>query len=299
MSEISPWLAASYETLLRWQANNRLPQSAILLGGWEAHCIHELLGAFLKHAFCQTQNACGQCQSCQWVNSVQHPDWLIVQGTGKLGDIGVEQVREVVPLLQSQPTHAPFRLICIADAHRMTESAANALLKVLEEPPNRTYWFLVTETPSRLLATIRSRCVTLDCRGDNDTIEGWLSAQTNVDKSVCRLALDLSGTPTKALALLTADTRFQLVIDNFVVLDSQKSLDWLDELMGRYGSEFCLSAMALGLRRYADRITDEQLDVLTRLWWHFSTKIQITEGERARQLLHELWIRWQTELAKP
>jgi hypothetical protein len=181
----------------------------------------------------------------------------------------------------------------------MTESAANALLKVLEEPPSRTYWFLVTETPSRLLATIRSRCVTLDCRGDNDTIERWLSAQTNADSAVCRLALALSGSPNKALALLTSETNFRTEVEHFAALDSQKSLDWLDELIGRYGSEFCLSAMALALRRYADRITKDQLNVLTRLWWHFSTKIQITEGERARQLLHELWIRWQTELAKP
>jgi DNA polymerase-3 subunit delta' len=96
-----------------------------------------------------------------------HPDfrWLerLERPTGGLArNISVEQVRSLGDLLAVTPSMSPWRAIVIDAADDLEASAANALLKMLEEPPSNTLFFLVSHAPGRLLPTIRSRCRRLD-----------------------------------------------------------------------------------------------------------------------------------------
>lgn len=78
---------------------------------------------------------------------------------GKLAkEIGVDQVRALIPFLGTTPADGGWRVVIVDAADDMNRAAANALLKMLEEPPVRTLFVLVSHAPGRLLPTIRSRC---------------------------------------------------------------------------------------------------------------------------------------------
>ena len=88
-----------------------------------------------------------------------HPD-LAVLATDRV-IIAIEEVRQLVSQSQFSPSVAPYRVIVIEDADRMTERTSNVLLKALEEPPPRTVWILCAPSPADLIPTIRSRVRTV------------------------------------------------------------------------------------------------------------------------------------------
>lgn len=101
---------------------------------------------------------CGQCHSCALFDAGTHPDLLLVSPLGDSSIITVDQVRAVHEFLALRPHTAPHKLVLLMPAEAMNVNAANALLKVLEEPPPGGLLVLVTPQPTRLPATIRSRC---------------------------------------------------------------------------------------------------------------------------------------------
>jgi DNA polymerase-3 subunit delta' len=121
-----------------------------------------------------TPLACETCLACKRAATISeqeprvpaHPDLLLVErglyksvlGGSEASGIGIEQVRRIVLSRVGFPPHEGRAVVCIIrGADELTASAANALLKTLEEPPARTFFVLITSRPSRLLDTIRSR----------------------------------------------------------------------------------------------------------------------------------------------
>jgi DNA polymerase-3 subunit delta' len=102
------------------------------------------------------------------VEAGSHPDmrWLErlekEKGEGLARNITVKQVRELAELLGATPFLSPWRVVVIDAIDDLERSAANALLKMLEEPPPNSVFLLVSHAPGRLLPTIRSRCRRLD-----------------------------------------------------------------------------------------------------------------------------------------
>ena len=96
------------------------------------------------------------CISCRRFVKDAHPDFIIIQPDQSL--IKIERIRELCRVLTLKPYEARFRVVILASAHFMNESAANALLKVLEEPPDQTVLILTARQTSDLLPTIVSRC---------------------------------------------------------------------------------------------------------------------------------------------
>ncbi len=98
------------------------------------------------------------------VEAGSHPDlrWLerlVNDKTNNLArNITVDQVRSLGDLFDLTPALSPWRVVVIDSIDDLEKSAANALLKMLEEPPANTIFFLVSHSPGRLLPTIRSRC---------------------------------------------------------------------------------------------------------------------------------------------
>jgi DNA polymerase III subunit delta' len=101
-------------------------------------------------------DACGACLSCRKMEAGDHIDVETIVPDGQF--IKINQMREMSGKAQYKPYIGRRRVYIIDDADRLNESAANSILKVLEEPPETTLLILVTSKPYRLLETIRSRC---------------------------------------------------------------------------------------------------------------------------------------------
>ena len=110
--------------------------------------------AFAAALQCE-EGGCGTCHSCHSVAVGSHPDVRVTR-TEKLS-IGVDDVRELVRTAALAPVGRRYQVMVIEDADRLTEPAANALLKAVEEPNARTVWLLCAPTVEDVLPTIRSR----------------------------------------------------------------------------------------------------------------------------------------------
>lgn len=137
--------------------NRRFPQALLLVGPRHARVtqlIHRLVAVLL----CQTGQACGACEDCYFHLEGLHPDaeWIRQEAVGR--SIKIEQIRALQQTVFQTPKRARYRVVVIESAHQMNVSASNALLKILEEPPEHTIFILAAEQISSVLPTILSRC---------------------------------------------------------------------------------------------------------------------------------------------
>lgn len=151
-----------------------------------------------------------------------HPDFRLLERLkkekgGLARNISVDQIRSLSDLLSVTPSMSASRAIVIDAADDMEASAANALLKMLEEPPANTLFFLISHAPGRLLPTIRSRCRRLDLgKLDDDAMTFLLNrclpgenpasviefANGSIGRALAISELDLAPLEGEALAIL-------------------------------------------------------------------------------------------------
>ena len=117
--------------------------------------------AFAQALICPNEG-CGACNECQSAATGGHPDVEVIRTEGL--SIKVEEIRELLSRVAWSPSMGGWRVVVMEDADRLTESAANALLKAIEEPGTRTVWLLCAPTLHDVLPTIRSRCRHLQLR---------------------------------------------------------------------------------------------------------------------------------------
>ena len=145
----------------------------------------------------------------QLITAQSHPDLLVlerlVDGGKTKKSISVDQARDLPEFFSKSPSRAAYRVAIIDAADDLNLNAANALLKVLEEPPERGVLFLITHAPGRLLATIRSRCRRLTFQPwPEPEVAGLLARQTELDRDeAVRIAGMARGSPGAALSLAT------------------------------------------------------------------------------------------------
>ena len=111
--------------------------------------------AFAAALVCSTVG-CNNCAECLSVTVGSHADVELIRTEGL--SIKVDEIRDLISRASWAPSVSNYRVVVIEDADRLTESAANALLKVIEEPGLRTVWLLCAPTLTDVLPTIRSRC---------------------------------------------------------------------------------------------------------------------------------------------
>ncbi|NQD38911.1 DNA polymerase III subunit delta' [Permianibacter sp. IMCC34836] len=159
------------------------------------------------------QPACGHCAGCALRLAGHHPDFLQLSIPEDKQSIGIEQVRELSGLLQQSAHRAGYRAVIIEPAEAMTLSAANALLKTLEEPGSSIVLILVAHQLERVPATIRSRCQRLPLAPPEPAAAmAWLQAQ-HPELAAERLQQALvlaAGAPLRVQGLLAQDALAQV-----------------------------------------------------------------------------------------
>ncbi len=104
----------------------------------------------------QDYDSCGACGECHKLEEGLHPDLVLVGSEGN--SIKIDEIRELRKRFRFRPFEGKFRVVIIQEAQKLLEPAANALLKMLEEPPKGNIFILLTPEPQMLLDTIVSRC---------------------------------------------------------------------------------------------------------------------------------------------
>ena len=146
--------------------------------------------AFAQALICPNQG-CGACNECQSAATGGHPDVEVIRTEGL--SIKVEEIRELLTRVAWAPSMGGWRVVVMEDADRLTESAANALLKAIEEPNTRTVWLLCAPTLHDVLPTIRSRCRHLQLRTPSiEAVTQVLVKRDNISPTMAEFAARVS-----------------------------------------------------------------------------------------------------------
>jgi DNA polymerase-3 subunit delta' len=191
---------------------------------------------------------CAACRACRLLASGNHPDYREVKpGATEEGEeasegpdsraskrpatrwIKVEQARDLSEFAQLTPHYGARKAIVIVEADRLHPSAANALLKTLEEPPSGRHFLLVTSRPQRLLPTVRSRCIRLQFTlPSTDEALAWLAGE-GVGNAPAALAM-AGGAPLRALELQADAPVRAWLVERFLVSPDTDPLELSGEI---------------------------------------------------------------------
>jgi len=200
-----PWLKASCQQLGSYLKQNRIPQ-ALLITGNRGLGKQQLAKYFSQTLLCATPLPdgmyCDECQSCILFNAKTHPDFFLLEPEEVGKEIGIGIIRQLMTKLALKPQFERHRVVVINPADRLNNNSANAFLKYLEEPTERTSVILISEKPQKLLATIKSRCqkISLAIPDRDMIVKKWCEEQGIIENY--ELLLNLAqGSPLLAKQL--------------------------------------------------------------------------------------------------
>ena len=254
-----------------------------------------LLGAAPDSAFGPLGSSPDHTVSRQ-ISARAHPDLMVVERLGDDGkmrrQIPVEEARRLPEFFSKSPGEASYRVAIIDAADDLNQQGANAVLKTLEEPPERGVLLLVAHQPGALLPTIRSRCRRLVIAPPPESVAAAMVARTadlNAEDAL-RLVRMGRGAPGRALRLhavgaLAIDDAARAVVNGLPRVDYQAMLALTDGFRGGEGTE----RFRIFIERLSDRIhalvvhralegTDTGLEDWARAWETLQTLPAQVEG---------------------
>ncbi len=282
-----PWHSEVLDRIDALVGSERLPHALALTSqpGWG--CAELAAAAAARLLAIEPGSAQATAAAMQ---ALAHPDFRWIEPDG--AEIKVDQVRAIVEFAIRTMHIGPRKVVVIAAAHRMNRQAANALLKILEEPPAHTHLILSTDAWSRLLPTVRSRCHRFDVANDHVKARRWLVEQ-NVEPSDVEYA-ELGFAPLLALEVATqpnlqswldsidADTcahRVQEVVDTDLVV-------WLARWYRRLSLH--LQGQALSALQAEDRAVLDFADLILSA----RRQLVVSNAANGRVLLEQLVSGW-------
>ena len=144
-----------------------------------------VLKYILSLMLCDTHTSCGTCLSCKSIEAGAHPDVVNLMREEDRATLGVATIRDIKNEVYTRPVMADYKAVIVHEAHLATTEAQNAMLKMIEEPPEKVVFFLICDTLAPILPTIISRSVVLNIRPlPNDKLKEITGAD-DFQVSVC------------------------------------------------------------------------------------------------------------------
>lgn len=226
MADVYPWQTALWQQL----AGRSQHAHAYLLHGPAGIGKRALAERLMALLLCKSPVAlqpCGQCKSCHLLAAGSHPDNYVLEPEEADKPIKVDQVRALVNFVVQTAQLGGHKVILVEPTEAMNLNAANALLKSLEEPSGDTVLLLISHQPSRLLPTIKSRCVQQACPLPSERVSlEWLGAALpgTSEQEIRELLYLAAGSPLAAVRLQAQGVREQraLVVEGVKKLHKQQ-----------------------------------------------------------------------------
>lgn len=273
---VLPWHDAQWTKLARARTAGRLAHALLLAGprGVGKRWFARRLAALL---LCEAAEAapCGRCRSCLLFAAGTHPNFHGLAPEEGKRDIAVEDVRMLIEDLVLTAHYGRPKIVLMEPADALSAASVNALLKTIEEPTPNSYLLLLSERPTALPATLRSRCQILRfAHPPTDAALAWLN-QRSV-KPARELLAAAHGAPLRALQLAQADVLathalWERTLEA-VQAGRESPLALATRLDREQGEELLQWLMVWGLRRQryalasaARAASDKQIEVLDRL----------------------------------
>jgi DNA polymerase-3 subunit delta' len=189
-----------------WVAAERCPASILIVGParvGKTTMALDLVAGLLCLDEDPAERPCRACSACRKVEHGNHPDLHRLAPSGPGGQVRIDQVRDLVAELALLPMEGRCRVALVEAAHRLNPDAQNALLKTLEEPPERAVMVLCADDQTVLLDTLLSRCTRLRLGPVDARISAGLLVERGLADAVraARLARAAAGRPGVAMAL--------------------------------------------------------------------------------------------------
>lgn len=187
---------------------------------------------------------CGECDSCKAIAAGSHPDVVEINAAN---ETGIDSIRSLIDSAQLVPMQSKYKVYIIDEVHQLTSSAASALLKTLEEPPEHVIFILATTEPMKLLPTIVSRCQRFDfSKVRTELIKQHLldiAAKENIileDSAADRIAQLAEGGMRDALSILDQSISYsdgsiteQNINRVYGLTNTQEKLDLLNDVFSQ------------------------------------------------------------------
>ncbi|WP_241609461.1 DNA polymerase III subunit delta' [Rosenbergiella australiborealis] len=321
-----PWLTPYYKQIIQQhQVGHAHP--ALLLQAHAGMGVEALVWGIARWLLCETpqeHKACGHCHGCQLMLADNHPDWYPLAVEKGKNIIGIDVVRETCEKIWHSPQQGGARVIWIENAQQLSESAVNALLKTVEEPPANCWFLFSTPQASQLPATLRSRCVQVTLTPPNEA-QGlaWLAREHPLPQPELQTALRLSGgAPAQALAFIESP-RWQersalaealqsalpqqpmLLLPLLVGEACTEKIYWLmayllDALkLQRGGAAWLTHIENQAASQYLSTLMDElSLQAILRQWRECHTLLTQTPQVNAELVVSDALLVWETALQK-
>lgn len=260
--EFLPWHA---DTAKQWLANKERFAHAWLVHGMAGIGQQQFVLASAYSLLCESpvaNLACGKCNACNWIANGNHPDLRCIRSEARMlvegfeidskkspsNEIKIEQIRSLQPWFNTATHRGGLRVAVLYYAEELNPMAANALLKILEEPPANTVFLIAANSPDSLLPTIVSRCRRIPlAKPSLDVSLAWLSQQ-GLDHVDMRLTAN-GGAPINAL----------------ITAEQQAIPDWIHSLVDMLLSQQLNAGDLADL--LANNTNEQWLDQAQRLWF--------------------------------
>ncbi len=201
---IYPWQESQWQQIKQVADSDRLPH-ALLLTGAEGMGMMAFVEHLVAYVLCRDAADAASIQAL--LAAATHPDVRRVRPEEDGKPIKVEAIRELIAFIQLSSHNGRYKIAVLAPAEAMNRSAANALLKTLEEPPANALLVLLSHHPARLAATIRSRCQRLHFPpAETAMAMAWLGSRGLQTQALPTLLALAQGAPLQVLALDEAGT---------------------------------------------------------------------------------------------
>jgi len=316
-----PWQLPLWDQLRGY--GEQFPHALLLYGQQgvgKSHLAALLTATLLCKQSTPSWLPCGDCYDCSLLQAGHHPDKYLITPEDKQVVIKIDQIRAVTEFVYQSAHSGRRKIVIINPAEAMNHYAANALLKLLEEPPARTHWILISND-KQLPATILSRCHLLSCGiPEYNVAKQWLATKAPEFEQL-DMALQISyGAPLRALALTQSDelNTYALCFEHFIKLtqnqqdpvqlaqlwqqyDLRQLLHWLYQWISdvvklhldvpkRYLN---ISTSALSLSQsITPELKDKGISVLEKICQALRI-LQLSQSANQQMLLENVLIAWQ------